>query len=73
MRLIITILFTILISASIVPQEKLTLEKAINIALHKNSTYLKSSNQIESFESEVQAAYGNFLTNSWCKCKLAME
>ena len=61
MRLIITTLFTVLISASIIPQEKLTLEKAINIALHKNTTYLKSSNQIESFESEVQAAYGNFL------------
>lgn len=61
MRLTIIILFTVLFSANVVPQEKLTLEKAIGTALHKNSTYLKSSNQIESFESEVQAAYGNFL------------
>ncbi|HEY6435566.1 MAG TPA: TolC family protein, partial [Ignavibacteriaceae bacterium] len=61
MRLTMIILFTVLFSAYIVPQEKLTLEKALGIALHKNSTYLKSSNQIESFESGVQTAYGNFL------------
>jgi outer membrane protein len=61
MRLTIIILFTVLFSSYIIPQEKLTLEKAIGIALHKNSTYLKSSNQIEGFESGVQAAYGNFL------------
>jgi outer membrane protein len=42
-------------------QDELTLDKAIGIALHKNSTLLKSSNQIEGYESSVQAAYGNFL------------
>ncbi len=46
MRLTIIFILTIFISASIVPQEKLTLEKSISIALHKNSTFLKSSNQI---------------------------
>ncbi|MCW8804700.1 MAG: TolC family protein [Ignavibacteriaceae bacterium] len=61
MRLTIIILFTILSSAYILPQEKLTLDEAIGIALHKNSTFLKSSSQIKSFESGVQAAYGNFL------------
>jgi len=61
MRLTKIILLTLFISASILPQEKLTLEKAINIALNKNSTLIKSENQIESFESGVQAAYGNFL------------
>jgi len=61
MRLTIITLLTFFISASILPQEILTLEKAVNIALHKNSTLLKSENQIESFESGVQAAYGNFL------------
>jgi outer membrane protein len=55
------ILSTFIISAFIFPQEKLTLEKAINIALHKNSTLIKSENQIESFESGVQSSYGNFL------------
>ena len=43
------------------PQDKLTLDKAIGIALHKNSTFLKSSDQIKGYESGVQAAYGNFL------------
>ena len=61
MRLTIIILFTVLFSTYILPQEKLTLEKAIGTALHKNSTFLKSSNQIDRFESGVQAAWGNFL------------
>jgi outer membrane protein len=54
-------LFTILINATILPQEKLTLDRAIGIALHKNSTFLKSTSQIDGFKSGVQAAYGNFL------------
>ena len=61
MRLTIIILCTFLLSSTILPQEKLTLENAIGIALHKNSTLLKSSNQIDRFESGVQAAWGNFL------------
>lgn len=61
MRFTFIIFLTIFLSASIVPQEKLTLEKAIGIALHKNTTLLKSSNQIDSYESGVQAAWGNFL------------
>jgi outer membrane protein len=61
MRLTIIFLITVFISAGTYPQEKLTLEKSINIALHKNSTLLRSTNQLESFESGVQAAWGNFL------------
>lgn len=61
MRLTIIILFTILLTSNIIPQDKLTLDKAIGIALHKNSTFLKSSSQIDGFKSGVQAAYGNFL------------
>jgi outer membrane protein TolC len=61
MRLINLILFTIVLSASIIPQEKLTLEKSIGIALHKNSSLIKSTNQIQGYESGVQAAWGNFL------------
>lgn len=61
MRLSIIILFTILLSTTILPQEKLTLNEAIGIALHKNSTFLKSSSQIDGYKSSVQAAYGNFL------------
>jgi outer membrane protein len=61
MRLTLIILFTILLSASALPQEKLTLEKAVSIALNRNTTLLKSNNQLESFHSGVQSAYGNFL------------
>ena len=61
MRLTIIILCTFFLSTTTKPQEKLTLEDAIGIALHKNSTFLKSSSQIGGFESGVQAAYGNFL------------
>ena len=61
MRLTILIIFITLLSANIFAQEKLTLNKAIGIALHKNSTLLRSSSQIEGYEAGVQAAYGNFL------------
>ena len=61
MRLTIIILCTFFLSTTIIPQEKLTLDDAIGIAFHKNSTFLKSSSQIGGFESGVQAAYGNFL------------
>jgi len=61
MRSIFIIFLTFLLAGSSLPQEKLTLEDAIGIALHKNSTFLKSTSQIEGFESNVQAAYGNFL------------
>ena len=42
-------------------QEDLTLAKAIQIALHKNSTLQMSINSLAGFESNVQAATGNFL------------
>jgi len=61
MRSIILILFILTLSINNMAQDELTLDKAIGIALHKNSTLLKSSNQIEGYESSVQAAYGNFL------------
>jgi len=56
----------IILLAAFVPitgfaQEELTLQKAIQIALHKNSSLQKNENNISSFESNVQTAYGNFL------------
>jgi hypothetical protein len=65
-------LLTFLIAGSFVASGKLTLEDAIGIALHKNFNFLKDTSQLEGFESNVQAAYGNFLP-TWCQCKLAME
>lgn len=61
MRSFIIIFLTILISFNSSAQEKMTIENAIGIALHKNSSLLKSSSQIDGFKSGVQAAYGNFL------------
>jgi outer membrane protein len=42
-------------------QQEMSLNKAIQIALQRNSNYLRSSSQLESYETGVQAAYGNFL------------
>ncbi|MCU0332442.1 MAG: TolC family protein [Ignavibacteriaceae bacterium] len=61
MRSILIIFLTFFIAGSAFSQDKLTLEKAINIALHKNSSLIISSSQIEGYESGVQAAWGNFL------------
>jgi outer membrane protein len=57
---LISIIF-ISLTAQIFPQEKLTLEDAINIALHKNSSLITTTNNLESIESNVKAAWGNFL------------
>jgi len=61
MRYTILVSIITILTSTIIPQEKLTLENAIGIALHKNSTLLKSSSQLDGFESGVQAAWGNFL------------
>ena len=61
MRSIVLVILVLGLSINIMPQEKLTLEKAIGIALHKNSTLLKNTDQIQGYKSSVQAAYGNFL------------
>ena len=61
MRSILTAVILICLSGQFFPQEKLTLEEAISIALHKNSSLLTTTNNLESVESNVQAAWGNFL------------
>jgi outer membrane protein TolC len=61
MRTIFIFIFFIIISLTAYGQEELTLDEAIQIALHKNSTLQKSVNGLEGFESNVQASYGNFL------------
>jgi outer membrane protein len=61
MRTIFVLLLFLTISVTGYSQEELTLDDAIQIAMHKNSTLQKSLNVLESFESNVQASYGNFL------------
>ncbi|MEJ2495609.1 MAG: TolC family protein [Ignavibacteriaceae bacterium] len=61
MRNILFFLLSISLSIPVFCQEELTLSKAIGIALHKNSSLQKSANGIDSYESNVLAAYGKFL------------
>lgn len=57
------LLFSILLilSTLIIAQEKLTLQKAIKIALHRNSSLIKEKNNIEADKSDVKSAWGGLL------------
>ena len=44
-------------------QEKITLRQAITIALHQNTSVIKSANNLETSNAAVKNAYGNFLPN----------
>ena len=44
-------------------QEKITLRQAITIALHQNTSVIKSVNNLETSNAAVKNAYGNFLPN----------
>jgi len=61
MRIIVTALFILIVSATSFAQQQLTLKDAIRVALHKNSTLQKTQNNLDTFESGVQSAWGNFL------------
>jgi outer membrane protein len=61
MRSFLSAVLLMFVSVQSYSQEKLTLDEAINIALHKNSSLLAATNNLESVESNVQAAWGNFL------------
>ena len=61
MRTFLILLCIISLNFSIFPQNELSLKEAISIALHKNTQLLKTSNELQSYESGVKASYGNFL------------
>ncbi len=61
MRTIFVFMLFIIFSFTGYGQEELTLDDAIQIALHKNSSLQKSVIGLEGFESNVRASYGNFL------------
>lgn len=61
MRIILILILITSFSFSNFAQEELTLNKAIKIALNKNSSLLKSENGLESYKSSVLDSYGNFL------------
>jgi outer membrane protein len=61
MRIFFSSFFIILLSFTGYSQKLLTLEEAVNIALQRNTMLQKSVNSIDSYESNVKAAYGNLL------------
>jgi len=61
MRSILKVFIFLLITGSAFPQKVLTLDEAINIALHKNTTLQRSTNNLKTFESGLMASYGNLL------------
>lgn len=48
---------------TIFAQKKLTLKEAINIALQKNTTLIKTSNSLKSSKAAIKSAYGRLLPN----------
>jgi len=61
MRIFFSSFFIILLSVTGYSQKLLTLEEAVNIALQRNTMLQKSVNSIDSYQSNVKAAYGNLL------------
>ncbi|MBT8378974.1 MAG: TolC family protein [Ignavibacteria bacterium] len=61
MRSFLTAIIFMFLSIQLFSQARLALDEAINIALHKNSFLLTATNNLESVESNLQAAWGNFL------------
>lgn len=63
MKKLFVLIFTLFISTSIFSQSELTLEKAISIALHRNSNLIKGQNNLETNKSQLKSAYGDLLPN----------
>jgi outer membrane protein len=61
MRIFFSSFFIILLSVTGYSQKLLTLEEAVNIALQRNTILQKSVNSIDSYQSNVKAAYGSLL------------
>ncbi len=74
MRSLISLSFILIFTVVSFGQKKLSLDEAIRIALQKNTTLKTAENNIQVSESNVKAAYGNFLPSisanggfSWTK------
>ncbi|NWG27787.1 MAG: TolC family protein [Ignavibacteriaceae bacterium] len=61
MRQIIFGFLIVAMNFSVFPQKSLSLDEAISIALNKNTTLQKNQNNLTTYESGLQAAYGNLL------------
>ncbi len=56
-------LVLLLISLPVFAQKELTLNKAIGIALHRNSSLIKSENNLITAKEQLKSAFGNLLPN----------
>ena len=68
------LIFTLILTTVSFSQTDLTIEKAIQIALQKNSALVKAKYNLESSKASVKSAYGQLLPNfgirggwSWSK------
>lgn len=59
----ITFLVSLLMVSSVFAQKQLTLEDAVSIALQRNSSLIKSQNNLSASEAELRSAYGDLLPN----------
>ncbi len=63
MKLFLISIITVFMFTNVFPQQELTLDEAIRIALQKNSGLISNENELKRSESNVDAAYGKFLPN----------
>ncbi|MBU1097172.1 MAG: hypothetical protein CVV23_03795 [Ignavibacteriae bacterium HGW-Ignavibacteriae-2] len=63
MRKYLVALMCMFLIAPIFAQKKLTLSEAIQIALQRNSSLIKSKNNLETAKSSLKSAYGDLLPN----------
>ena len=63
MKKIFAFVFSFLFVMTIHAQNKLTLDKAISIALQRNSNLIKAKNNLRGSESQLKSAYGNLFPN----------
>lgn len=61
MKFLSAVILFLIGTVIVLPQDQLTLDQAIKIALQKNTTLLTQQNELSRSESSVDAAYGNFL------------
>jgi outer membrane protein len=58
---IFILIFSLIFILNVNAQEKMTLSNAITIALHQNTSVVKSSNSLETNSAAIKNAYGNLL------------
>jgi outer membrane protein len=61
MQFALTAILLFLISSLAVPQQYLSLDEAMRIALNRNTAIQKTVNNLTTYESDVKTSYGNFL------------